>query len=94
MDKNAIVLESLEIVKNPGYVDANPNCYVAKLKIRGSSHETEILLTPEISAELMQYLSPLIVKHATQAAEQIAATMQASIDAMTNTKQITDTQTA
>lgn len=84
-----IELESLEIVKNPTYASSNPGRYVAKVRIKGSYHETELLLSPEVSAEIMQYLAPMLIKHATSAAEQVAATLQASIDAMTGTKQLT-----
>lgn len=76
-----IELREVRLRKNESYAAANPGKRVAKVEYRTESSNTELVLSPEASGELLKFLGPLLVKHATAAAQSVALDMQACIDA-------------
>lgn len=83
MTTKQIELTEIELRKARSYEGANAGRWVAKVQYSTPSSETSILLTPLASEELLAFLGPLLVKHATAAAQAVAFDMQASIDATT-----------
>lgn len=78
-----IELREVRLVKNESYVTVNPGKWVAKVEYRTESSSTELVLSQEASEELLKFLGPLLVKHATAAAQEVALNMQSCIDGET-----------
>lgn len=80
MTTKQIELREVRLRKNESYATENPGRWVAKVEYRTPNSSTEIVLTPRASEELLAFIGPLLVKHATAAAQAVATDMQACID--------------
>lgn len=83
--KKQIELTQVELRKARSYEGANAGRWIAKVNYATPNSESALLLTPEASEELLAFLGPLLVKHATAAAHAVASDMQAAIDTVSHT---------
>ena len=83
-----VELTSLELKKAPSYASENANQWLCKVEYKAGPSETALLLSPEAAVEIMKFLGPFVVKHASNAAQSVAENLQAAIDESANIRQI------